>query len=124
MGTRLQIMACNPLEAACRLLSQYEPIGIDEAYVLCKILECEDEDFIWQGKRATLKTLVAHYSSLVHTHAIKIRFVGGPLGWGAWYNGTIWTFLLDHIANSILTDGYLMVQTKLKKYLTLKRDMV
>jgi hypothetical protein len=116
MGTSLQTIACrHPLRAASFILSRYKPIDIDEAYALCKVLECEDEDFVWQGKRATLKTLVSHYSSLVHTHTVQIRFVGGPLGRGAWYNGTVWTFILDHIANYILTDGYSVIQSKIKK---------
>lgn len=96
----------RPIRGAELILSSYRPLNIDTVYCLCMVLKCENEIFLWQGERKTIRQLTGHYTPQKDIREIRIRFYGGPLKRGAWHEGSIFSFLLDHIANRILTDGY------------------
>jgi hypothetical protein len=107
-----KLVAKRPLSGAKAILTKYMPMSIDCAFSICQILNCDNEEFLWNNKRLTMQHLAGHYSPSADICKIAVRFYGGPHGRGAWYNGSVWTFLLDHAANMILTDGYLATKAK------------
>jgi len=112
----LKVIACRyPLRAADLLLSQFKPINVEVVYKICQILCCEDDEFIWHGARKTVKYFLNQYSLFIDIKEIRIRFYGGPIGRGCWHNGSLWSFILDHVANHILTEGFVTTQALLKK---------
>jgi len=115
MATTLQTIATRrPIKAAEILLSKYKNLTIYHAVWICQRLDCNMEEFLWQNKPTTIDSL---NQSLLppcsKIQEIKIKFYGGPIGFGTWHHGSIYTFILDHIANQILTIGYKAVKDKL-----------
>jgi hypothetical protein len=115
MATTLQTIATRrPIKAAEILLSRYKKLALIDASWICQLLDCNTEEFLWQNKPVTIDSLSRHLSLLdTNVMDIKIKFYGGPLGYGTWHHGSVYTFILDHIANQILTVGYKAIQTKL-----------
>lgn len=103
----------HPINAAKAILTPFLPMGIDCAYSLCQLLNCETEVFLWQNKRTTMEQLVVHYSPSADLTKIHIKFYGGPIGRGSWHTGNILTFLLDHIANNVIMEGYLKTKARI-----------
>lgn len=117
-----KIASHRPLSGAKAILSHFMPVDIECVYSFCCLLQCEDEVFLWQNQRTTMQHLVGHYSPSADVCKIAIKFYGGPLGRGAWHTGSVLAFLLDHIANTIIMDGYL--KTKAKFNLTSNNNVV
>jgi hypothetical protein len=107
-----KLVARHPLSGAKAILGKFMPISIDCAFSISQVLKCDTEEFFWQGQLITMQHLAGHYSPSADTCKIALRFYGGPHGRGAWHTGSVWAFLMDHVANMILTDGYLNTKAK------------
>lgn len=107
MGVKLKIISCkSPLRGAELILLRYQPIDVVIAQYICKKLKCDEELVLWTKQRKTISDVLSYYSVLDDIKDIHIRFYGGPTGYGSWHTGSIWAFILDHVANLILVQGY------------------
>jgi DNA-binding XRE family transcriptional regulator len=107
-----KLVAKRPLNGAKAILAKYMPMSIDCAFSICELLHCDNEEFFWKEQLITMQHLAGHYSPSADICKIEIRFYGGPLGRGAWHIGSVQTFLMDHVANMILIDGYIKTKTR------------
>ena len=88
-------MNINFLQNVCKNISAADALNI-----LCQDLGAANAIVILDGKKQSLTDLHDSYIyyKAMEAREIPLRFFGGPHHQGAWFNGTLATMLIDHIA--------------------------
>jgi hypothetical protein len=107
MSTLLNAIASkHPLTTATYIFNQYDPVDLATAYQIALKLGCKNALVLHEGEYTALKDLVLEYSEETTCDKVKIKFWGGPPGFGTNYFGTVRTYIIDCIANALVIDGY------------------
>lgn len=109
-------MKKNHLKQAEALLGHFKPVDLECACTLAYALGHQDTDVILMtpNVRTTIRQLYAGMATGTPADRISIQFYGGPVGRGAWYTGTVYSFIVDIIAAKIQMEGFEKVRQLLK----------
>ncbi len=113
-------MKKNHLSQAEALLGHFKPVDLDCAYTIAYALGHQDTDILLMtpNVRTTVRQVYAGTAPGTPADRISIQFYGGPIGRGAWYTGTVYSFIVDIIAAKIQMEGF----EKVRQLLRIKRQ--
>lgn len=102
-------MKKNHLKQAEALLGHFKPVDLDCAYTIAYALGHQDTYILLTHPVTTRTTVRQIYAGTAYgcpADKIRIRFYGGPVGHGQWYDGTVYSFILDCISAKIQMEGF------------------
>jgi hypothetical protein len=98
----------NILQQAESLLGRFKPIDVDCVYSLSHSLG-HNETLVKLEKNNQYVSLHQIYTGTafsIPANRIKVSFYGGPIGYGKWFDGTLYSFILNCIATKIQMEGF------------------
>ncbi len=104
----------NYLRQAESLLGHFKPLDLECAYTILFALDHQDTEIILKEHRTTVRQIYAGTATGILAERIKFQFYGGPIGHGAWYAGTLYSFLVDCVAARIQLESFDKVRTLLR----------
>lgn len=115
MGVQLQDVATRYiLRAAELILSRYQPVTLECAYLILVTLDAHQDLLFWNNRWTYIDILSFDYRPDTDIRTIPVRFWGGPPSIAKYYYGTIWMFILDRVAREIVRTGYEATRAKLR----------
>lgn len=101
----------DTLEAAYYMLTRTcaattTPFTLEKALLVAECFHQQDEPILVNTIKVSLRQLMSGYYPKTLANLVRIKFYGGPVGHGKWFEGTVWSFILDTVAVSIQTQGY------------------
>jgi hypothetical protein len=114
-------MKKNHLRQAESLLGHFAPVDLDCAYLIAYALGHQDTDVFLIGGEAysiavtNIRQIYAGTATGRPANRVRIRFYGGPVGRGKWYDGTVYSFIVDCVSAKIQMEGFEKVRQLLNQ---------
>lgn len=96
----------NILQRATRLLNRFEPLNLSSALDVLYFLGKQHDMIVFKGDVTTPDKLLQQLYSGYHPRNILVEFYGGPINHKDYYQGTVYSYILDKIAYIIDVMGY------------------
>lgn len=104
----------NILQQATRLLNRFEPLNLSSALDVLYFLGKQHDMIVFKGGVTTPDKLLQQLYSGYCPKRINIEFYGGSPMNKDYYQGTVYSYILDRIAYIIAVMGYDVARQTLK----------